>query len=197
MASLKALQQTIFEIEGIRVELRGKADTLADYWKTRLSGERTVAAFRERFIKKYPGLEIDLLDGVGMPAGGMYKLANLRATYDHAWIEKEYASTLALYQELMLDQKRTIKALKKALKKSPKAAKVKEDELDPYELLNLTPDASDDEIKLAHRDRIMAFHPDRFEKFGDYLKKFATEKAQQINAARDQIARLRNPDPAE
>lgn len=191
MASLKNLEATILRVERVRVAVTGKTPELAHYWARAFSPTGTVADFRARFEKRYPGMAIEVYDGVGMPASGQRQFKSLRATYDPSWIAKEYAQLLAICHEIFSDQKREIKALKKALRKSPKAARVKEAELDPYEVLNVAPGASEQEIDLAHRDRIAAFQAERFEKFGDSFARFMTGKAQQIDAARDALARRR------
>lgn len=57
---------------------------------------------------------------------------------------------------------------------------------DPYKILGVSPDASDEEIKQAYRRLAKEYHPDRNP--GD---KTAAEKMQQVNAAYEQI---KNPD---
>lgn len=57
---------------------------------------------------------------------------------------------------------------------------------DPYKVLGVSPEASDEEIKKAYRKLAMKYHPDRNP--GDQE---AAKKMQEINAAYDQI---KNPD---
>ena len=57
---------------------------------------------------------------------------------------------------------------------------------DPYKVLGVSPDASDEEIKKAYRDLAKKYHPDRNP--GDAE---AARKMQQVNAAYEQI---KNPD---
>ena len=57
---------------------------------------------------------------------------------------------------------------------------------DPYKVLGVSPDASDEEIKRAYRKLAKQYHPDLNP--GDEV---AAKKMQQINAAYDQI---KNPE---
>ena len=59
---------------------------------------------------------------------------------------------------------------------------------DPYKVLGVSPDASDDEIKQAYRRLAKQYHPDRNP--GDAV---AAKKMQEINAAYEQI---KNPEKA-
>ena len=57
---------------------------------------------------------------------------------------------------------------------------------DPYKILGVRPDASDEEIKKAYRELAKKYHPDRNP--GD---EEAAKKMQQVNAAYEQI---KNPE---
>ena len=62
---------------------------------------------------------------------------------------------------------------------------------DPYSILGVSSSASDDEVKEAYRTLARKYHPDNY---GDDnpLKDLANEKMQEINAAYDQIQKMRS-----
>ncbi len=61
---------------------------------------------------------------------------------------------------------------------------------DPYSILGISKDSSDEEVKEAYRVLARKYHPDNY---GDDnpLKELANEKMQEINAAYDEIQRMR------
>jgi hypothetical protein len=60
---------------------------------------------------------------------------------------------------------------------------------DPYKVLQVSPSASDEEIKAAYRELVRKYHPDNYN--GNPLSDLATEKMQEINEAYDQITAMR------
>ncbi|MDR3085446.1 MAG: DnaJ domain-containing protein [Christensenellaceae bacterium] len=63
--------------------------------------------------------------------------------------------------------------------------------MDPYQILGVSPNAGDDEIKKAYRDLVKRYHPDRYAAAPQNVQDQASEKAKQINAAYDQIQKMR------
>ena len=61
---------------------------------------------------------------------------------------------------------------------------------DPYEVLGVSPSASDEEIKRAYRELARKYHPDNYA--GNPLADLASEKMKQINEAYDAITRMRS-----
>lgn len=61
---------------------------------------------------------------------------------------------------------------------------------DPYEVLGVSPDANDDEIKRAYRDLARKYHPDNYQ--NNPLADLAEEKMKEINEAYDAITRTRS-----
>jgi len=59
----------------------------------------------------------------------------------------------------------------------------------PYEVLGISPDATDEEVKTAYRNMARKYHPDNYT--DNPLSDLAQEKMQEINEAYDAIARQR------
>lgn len=59
----------------------------------------------------------------------------------------------------------------------------------PYEVLGISPQATDDEVKAAYRELARKYHPDNYG--NNPLSDLAEEKMQEINEAYDAIVRMR------
>ncbi len=60
---------------------------------------------------------------------------------------------------------------------------------DPYEVLGISPQATDDQVKAAYREMARKYHPDNY--VDNPLSELAQEKMQEINEAYDTIIRMR------
>ena len=61
---------------------------------------------------------------------------------------------------------------------------------DPYSVLGVSPNATDDEIKKAYREQARKYHPDNYA--DNPLADLAGEKMKEINEAYDDIVRRRS-----
>ena len=62
--------------------------------------------------------------------------------------------------------------------------------MDPYKVLGISPNASDDEVKKAYRELARKYHPDNY--VNNPLADLAQEKMKEINEAYDQITKQRS-----
>ncbi|MFT8887776.1 MAG: J domain-containing protein [Ethanoligenens sp.] len=62
---------------------------------------------------------------------------------------------------------------------------------DPYQVLGVSPNASDDEVKAAYRKLVKKYHPDNYA--NNPLADLATEKMKEINEAYNTITQQRGP----
>ena len=60
---------------------------------------------------------------------------------------------------------------------------------DPYKVLGVSPDASDDEIKKAYKQLVKKYHPDKYR--DSDLADLASEKMKEVNAAYEEIKKMR------
>jgi DnaJ like chaperone protein len=100
---------------------------------------------------------------------------------------------LSHQEETYLETVADLFGIKTAAYRRVRAGYVPLGEDDPYYILGLNPDASDDDIRVARRSRLNDFHPDRIRARGlpiDFQALY-TQKTVLINLAYDQIVKER------
>jgi DnaJ like chaperone protein len=60
-----------------------------------------------------------------------------------------------------------------------------------YKILEITPDANDEELKKAYRRMAMKYHPDKVAHLGQDVQKAANTKFQELIAAYEKIKKER------
>jgi hypothetical protein len=91
MALVKNVEKRIWDVEGFDViikhatggNMRGDRTGIPMYDYSRMAaGTTTVSAWKEqRFHPKYPGFDVDVLDGSSSPAAGNTLLSTVRDSY--------------------------------------------------------------------------------------------------------------------
>lgn len=61
---------------------------------------------------------------------------------------------------------------------------------DPYQVLNVSPNASDEEVKRAYRELARKYHPDNYH--DNPLADLASEKMKEVNEAYEQVQKMRS-----
>ena len=60
-----------------------------------------------------------------------------------------------------------------------------------YKVLEISPDATDEEVRAAYKKMALKHHPDRVATLGEDIRKAAEEKFQDINNAKERIYKAR------
>jgi hypothetical protein len=66
-----------------------------------------------------------------------------------------------------------------------------DEEIDPFEVIGVPASAAFDEVHAAWQQRVAEYHPDRFMRAGEKIRKLANTETQRLNAAFQAIARER------
>jgi DnaJ like chaperone protein len=60
-----------------------------------------------------------------------------------------------------------------------------------YKILEITPQATDEEVRKAYKRMAVKHHPDKVHHLGEDVQKAASEKFKEVNAAYEQIKKER------
>ena len=66
--------------------------------------------------------------------------------------------------------------------------------MNPYEVLGVPENASEEEIKKAYKELVKKYHPDKYQ--DNPLADLAEEKLQEVNEAYDMLMKNRNSGPS-
>lgn len=91
MPLVKNVEKKIWDIEGFDVtikhpnggDVRGDKAGIPQYdFERKMKNDCTVNDWKQnRFLKSYPGFDVDVLDATGLPTTGQKKLSTVRDTY--------------------------------------------------------------------------------------------------------------------
>jgi len=65
------------------------------------------------------------------------------------------------------------------------------DQSSPYKILEIDPQATDEEVKKAYKKMAIRYHPDKVAHLGDDVQKAANDKFKEVNQAYDHIKKIR------
>jgi DnaJ like chaperone protein len=65
------------------------------------------------------------------------------------------------------------------------------DELSAYKILEISKDATDEEVKKAYKKMAVKYHPDKVSHLGEDVQKAANEKFKEVNQAYESIKKQR------
>ena len=68
---------------------------------------------------------------------------------------------------------------------------------DPYEVLGVSRDASEEDIRMAYRAASQLNHPDRLQDYPEAVRRLGEEKLKQVNAAYTEIKEIERRERAE
>ncbi len=110
--------------------------------------------------------------------------------------ERKWDDFHDVLNEIMRDLQRlrdlAIKYQEAGYKEETNGYKKEEDEEKAYRIMEISPAASDEEIKKAYRVQALNYHPDNAEQTTLGIKKLAEERFKEINWAYDFLKGIRN-----
>lgn len=95
------------------------------------------------------------------------------------------AAEIEALKEVALSMRLSIKEVESMLNLSGNSLE------EAYKVLEITPNATNEEVRAAYRRLALKHHPDRVATLGEDVKKAAEEKFQQINNAKERIYKAR------